>query len=80
MEAVQDILADETLYLEAKADRLIQAALEAGETDNQTLILWQYTPGWWRSLAPLTARLSAETVRLKVGEKPYPCVTEHNDT
>lgn len=35
------ILSDAALGLEQKADVLVQASLDAGETDNQTLILWQ---------------------------------------
>jgi hypothetical protein len=38
---ITTILSDATLDSEQKADALIQAALDAGETDNQTLILWQ---------------------------------------
>ncbi len=40
---IQAILA-EPLSLEEKADRLIEISLVEGETDNQTLILWQYNP------------------------------------
>ena len=37
---IQQILAQKDTNLAQKADLLIRASLEAGETDNQTLILW----------------------------------------
>ena len=42
LEQIQAILAQPETILEAKADELIQAARLAGETDNQTVILWQH--------------------------------------
>lgn len=41
---LETLLSTATENLETVADRLIEAALEAHETDNQTLILWRYTP------------------------------------
>jgi len=41
-ERVRAILADSTIDLPDKADQLIQAARDEGETDNQTVILWRY--------------------------------------
>lgn len=40
---IDQILADPSGNLAQMADRLLQAALAAGETDNQTLILWRHT-------------------------------------
>ncbi|MGG6270816.1 PP2C family protein-serine/threonine phosphatase [Leptolyngbya sp. AN03gr2] len=41
-EQVRAILADSTIDLPDKAEQLIQAARDEGETDNQTVILWRY--------------------------------------
>lgn len=40
--AILTILADSSLTLAQKADRLLRAGQEAGATDNQTLILWEH--------------------------------------
>ncbi len=40
LEQIKQILARTDLNLEQKGDALIQAARDAGETDNQTLMLW----------------------------------------
>ncbi|MBW4635369.1 MAG: protein phosphatase 2C domain-containing protein [Iphinoe sp. HA4291-MV1] len=40
VEEIESILADSSQSLTARAENLIQAAQTAGETDNQTLILW----------------------------------------
>ncbi len=40
LEEIQSILADDR-HLKSMAENLIQAAQTAGETDNQTLILWK---------------------------------------
>jgi serine/threonine protein phosphatase PrpC len=44
-EQIGELVRDETASLDEIADRLIQAALDAGETDNQTVILWRHTTG-----------------------------------
>jgi hypothetical protein len=41
---IRDVLADPAGDLEQMADRLIEAATAAGETDNQTIILWRQPP------------------------------------
>jgi len=41
-EQIAEILSDPNGDLDGMAERLIQASLEAGETDNQTLILWRH--------------------------------------
>lgn len=41
-EQIRAILADSTIDLPDQAERLIQAARDEGETDNQTVILWRY--------------------------------------
>jgi len=40
-EQIATILSNSALDLEGQADALIQASIDAGETDNQTLILWR---------------------------------------
>jgi PPM family protein phosphatase len=59
LEQIQQILARTDTSLAEQADLLIQAALAAGETDNQTLILWSHV-GHHRSQNPssLTATAS----------------------
>ena len=41
---IHDILKDAGSHLSEAADHLLHASIEAGETDNQTVILWKYVP------------------------------------
>ena len=43
LEQIEEVLGDSSSSLEEKANQLIQTARTLGETDNQTLILWQYS-------------------------------------
>lgn len=44
LEQIEKMIGGFVDNLEALANRLIEASLEANETDNQTLILWRYSP------------------------------------
>ncbi|NEQ65806.1 MAG: serine/threonine-protein phosphatase [Symploca sp. SIO2D2] len=45
-EQIKEILAESGSNLEKKAEQLLTVSQEAGETDNQTLILWQHLSRW----------------------------------
>lgn len=66
---LQQLCSNVSLSLDEIADRLIEAALSAGETDNQTLILWESPPpipGITPELAP-----TLESTTPTVSQTPY---------
>jgi len=53
-EQIAEILSDSSGDLERMADRLLQASLQAGETDNQTLILWRHMTSQGETVTEMT--------------------------
>jgi protein phosphatase len=56
-EQIRGILADPAGNLTLMAARLLQSALAAGETDNQTLILWRHVASYPASIASMPTLL-----------------------
>ena len=84
---IQQILARTDTSLAQKADLLIRAALAAGETDNQTLILWSHlSPDDHHIVSSLTTTsspVSAEDQERAPGQDPQllpPSPSEHKFT
>ena len=81
---IQQILARTDTSLAEKADLLIRAALAAGETDNQTLILWSHlSPDHHHIVSSLTATVPAEDQERAPGQDPHllpPPPSEHTFT
>jgi PPM family protein phosphatase len=69
LKLLQQLCSQDSLSLDEIADRLLEAALSAGETDNQTLILWEspcLNPGIPSEVAP-----PLESTPPTVSQTPY---------
>ena len=70
-EAIVQCLAASEGDLDQAADALISASTDAGETDNQTLLLWRYKGNGWPLSAATQVLSGSDTVAFGVGRASH---------